>query len=256
MKNIDASLLEKLGERWLKTKIQRMKNLLRIAEADEALYREIMLSLGYPKNKTQFLELALITPFKEIKKLKEREKIEKALLHRAGFIELREGSLEGFDLSLKMDKSVWNFKNIRPANYPDRRIKGISVLLAESLPSLVEYFLTKITREEKELVDTPEKARQCVNRIMDFKGIGILRKREMFFNIILPFYLAYLEGKKEHTSFLERLFQLHPPLSENSITKSFRLQIGEKYDKLVRSVKAYFGLHLLHKLKNSEENML
>ncbi|MEN3046908.1 MAG: hypothetical protein ABDH49_08040 [Candidatus Hydrothermales bacterium] len=44
-----------------------MKNLLRITEPDEALYREIMLSLGYHKNKVQFLELALMLPYREIK---------------------------------------------------------------------------------------------------------------------------------------------------------------------------------------------
>ena len=44
-------LLNKLGAEVLESKIQRMKNLLKIALTDEALYREIMLSLGYPKTK-------------------------------------------------------------------------------------------------------------------------------------------------------------------------------------------------------------
>ena len=57
-----------LGEKWLEIKKQRMQNLLKIAPPDEALYREIMLSLGYPKNKVNFLELALILPYSEIKK--------------------------------------------------------------------------------------------------------------------------------------------------------------------------------------------
>ncbi len=89
MKEITKNFLRELGTKWLELKIQRMKNLLKIAEPDEALYREIMLSLGYPKNKVQFLELALMLPFKEIRKLKEREKIEKALLYRSGFTDLK-----------------------------------------------------------------------------------------------------------------------------------------------------------------------
>jgi len=75
-----------LGNKWLEIKKQRMQNLLKIAPPDEALYREIMLSLGYPKNKVNFLELALILPYSEIKKLKDKHTIEKALLYRAGFI--------------------------------------------------------------------------------------------------------------------------------------------------------------------------
>ena len=62
--------LNHLGEKWLELKKQRMQNLLKITPPDEALYREIMLSLGYPKTKVNFLELALILPYSEIKKFK------------------------------------------------------------------------------------------------------------------------------------------------------------------------------------------
>jgi len=99
-----------LGNKWLELKKQRMQNLLKIAPPDEALYREIMLSLGYPKNKVNFLELALILPYSEIKKLKDKHTIEKALLYRAGFINEKDGLPENFDFSLRMDKSVWETK--------------------------------------------------------------------------------------------------------------------------------------------------
>lgn len=77
--------LKHLGQQWLERKKQRMSNLLKIALPDKALYREVMLSLGYPKNKIQFLELALLLPYSEIKKLQTKELIERALLYRAGF---------------------------------------------------------------------------------------------------------------------------------------------------------------------------
>ncbi|MGB9721728.1 MAG: DUF2851 family protein, partial [bacterium] len=121
--------------KWLELKKQRMQNLLKIALPDEALYREILLSLGYPHNKVNFLELALITPYAEIRKLKEKTVIEKALLYRAGFTDDRDGLPKDFDFSLKMDKSVWNYKGIRPANFPEKRIKGISILLSETIVS-------------------------------------------------------------------------------------------------------------------------
>ncbi|MFN3471183.1 MAG: DUF2851 family protein [Aquificaceae bacterium] len=222
------------GAKWLELKICRMKNLLKIAEPDEALYREIMLSLGYPKNRVQFLELALITPFREIKSLKERDRIQRALLYRAGFIDSKEGLPKGFDLSLRMDKSVWNLKGIRPANHPEKRIHGISYLLA-GCHSLVEFFIKRISQEEREIRNSKE-AKRCVDKIMDFDGIGIERKREMFFNIILPFYLAYLENQNPKiTNFLEDIFEHHPPLSENSIIKNF------KFKDLITSTKTYFG---------------
>ncbi|MGC8977100.1 MAG: hypothetical protein ACP5OB_05690 [Candidatus Ratteibacteria bacterium] len=105
--------LNELGNKWLELKKQRMQNLLKIALPDEALYREIMLSLGYPNNKVNFLELALITPYSEIRRLKEKTIIEKALLYRAGFTNDEEGLPEDFDFSFKMDKSVLSNSTIR-----------------------------------------------------------------------------------------------------------------------------------------------
>jgi hypothetical protein len=137
-----------LGDKWLELKKQRMQNLLKIAFPDEALYREIMLSLGYPNNKVNFLELALITPYAEIKKLKEKHTIENALLYRAGFTEDKKGLPTDFDFSLKLDKSVWNYKGIRPANYPEKRIKGISNLLSETVEKgIVDFFLDRTITE-------------------------------------------------------------------------------------------------------------
>lgn len=257
---MDINHLNELGEKWLKSKIQRMKNLLKIAEPDEALYREIMLSLGYPKNKVQFLELALILPYKEIKKIKERELIEKALLYRGGFIDDSK-NLEhlqyDFDFSLRMDKSVWNFKGIRPANHPDKRITGISYLLSETTSSgLVHFFTKKIQNVGATLTIAQNNrtginpaptqvAKTCVNKIMDFKGLGIERKREMFFNIILPFYRALMDDQDPKiVEFLNTIFSYHPPLSENSITKKFKSLLGEsRYYQLNISTKTYFGIH-------------
>ncbi len=240
---VDINLLTHLGEKWLESKIQRMKNLLKITEPDEVLYREIMLSLGYPKNKIQFLELALMLPFGEIKKLKEREKIEKALLYRAGFIDSKEGLPDYFDFSLRMNKSVWDFKRIRPANYPDKRIIGISYLLAKTISDgLINFFAQNILKEKKKIKNQKE-AKKCVEKIMNFKGIGIQRKREMFFNIILPFCIAYYENQNSNiVQFLKEIFEIHPPLPENSIIKTFKSMINiSNYSKLVSSTKIYFG---------------
>ncbi|MEO0144974.1 MAG: DUF2851 family protein [candidate division WOR-3 bacterium] len=241
---VTIELLTVLGQKWLSSKVQRMKNLLKIAQPDEALYREIMLSLGYPKNKVHFLELALILPFKEIRKLKDKEIIKKALLYRAGFIDSKEGLPDDFDFSLRMNKSFWDFKKIRPANFPDKRIKGISYLLSEAIDDgLVNLFIKRILNEKREIINQKE-AQKFVEKIMYFKGIGIERKREMFFNIILPFVIAFLENENnEIIKFLNSIFNIHPPLSENSTIKKFKSLVGEdNYTKLNTSTKTYFGI--------------
>ncbi len=217
MLNEDLNIL---AEQWLEEKKQRMINLRKIALPDEALYREIMLSLGYPKNKVQFLELALILPYREIQKLKTQPLIEKALLYRAGFIQDAHGFPNDFDTSLKLDKSYWIFKSIRPVNFPDKRIEGISYLLSESIEKgIYNYFKEQI---EKNIVEELDKssAKKAVEKIMSFKGLGISRKREMFFNIIFPFFLSD-ESFQAYNNFLVRIFEIHPPLEQNATIKKF-----------------------------------
>ena len=233
--------LTHLGEKWLELKKQRMQNLLKIASPDEALYREIMLSLGYPKNKVSFLELALILPYSEIKKLKNKELIEKALLYRAGFTDEKDGLPNDFDFSLRMDKSVWEYKGIRPANFPEKRIKGITDLLEKSIkPGLVNFFLKKIESQIEN-----KNSKSALKRIMNFKGIGNQRKEEMFFNIIVPFFMVFLEDKNIQ-QFLTFMFENYPPFTDNRLTKAFKTKHP---DLKITTVKKYMGIILFEKTK-------
>lgn len=225
--------LSQLGTKWLELKKQRMQNLLKIALPDEALYREIMLSLGYPKNKANFLELALLIPYSEIKKLKNQKIIEQALLFRAGFTEEKEDLHKNFDFSLRMDKSVWIYTGIRPANFPEKRIKGISNLLASSTQDgLIDFFTTKIKSE----IRNPD-IKLALKNIMNFAGIGHQRKEEMFFNIIMPFVMVYSQNHELH-NFLKFIFENYPPLKDNRLIKLFKQNYPEV--KIV-NVKTYMG---------------
>ncbi|HOJ71351.1 MAG TPA: DUF2851 family protein [Syntrophorhabdaceae bacterium] len=236
--------LNHLGDKWLVLKKQRMQNLLKIALPDEALYREIMLSLGYPNNKVNFLQLALMTPFSEIKKLEEKNSIEKALLYRAGFIDDKNDLPENFDFSLRMDKSVWNHKGIRPANFPEKRIKGVSGLLSKTSKSgLVSFFLEKIKSEINN-----KNLKKALKNIMNFEGVGIQRKEEMFFNIIMPFMTVYSQ-ENEVQKFLSFMFENYPPLSENKFVRDFKYSHPEIK---IKNVKAYMGVILFQK-KNIED---
>lgn len=233
--------LDSLGEKWLELKKQRIQNLLKIASPDEALYREIMLSLGYPKNKVNFLELALLFPYSEVRKLKDGKIIEKAFLFRAGFTNEKGGLLEDFDFSLKMDKSVWEYKGIRPANFPEKRIKGVTKLLTKSLEKgLVDFFIEQIKVQVEN-----KNPKSALRNIMNFKGIGKQRKEEMFFNIIMPFLIVFSNDEKLQ-QFLKYMFETHSPLQENSIIKKFKYH----YPHLkITTVKQYMGAMFYQKYK-------
>ena len=230
-----------LGDEWLEFKKQRMQNLLKIASPDEALYREIMLSLGYPGNKVNFLELALILPYSEIKKLKEREIIERALLYRAGFSDDKDGLPDYFDLSLRMSKPVWEYRGTRPANFPEKRIKGITDLLTKSVERRLVNLFEDNVRSQKE----SKNPKSALRSIMDFEGIGIQRKEEMFFNIVMPFLMVFSKDKGV-CEFLKLMFECYPPLHDNKLTKAFK---NEHPDYEIKTVKEYMGVVFFQKNK-------
>ncbi|MGQ9847807.1 MAG: DUF2851 family protein [Bacteroidales bacterium] len=230
--------LSNLAEKWLEEKKQRMSNLLKIALPDEALYREIMLSLGYPKNKVQFLELALLLPYSEIQKLKTKDLIEGALLFRAGLTDDYTQLPNEFDTSLKMHKSIWTYKGIRPQNFPEKRIQGISNLLAISIDKgLISFFIERIYSQ---IANSNPK--DALKKIMDFNGIGINRKEEIFFNIIFPFMLVY-SSDNSINQYLHFLFEHHPALAKNSVVNKFEMVNKIK----VRNVKESLGI--IYKVK-------
>jgi len=257
--------LDSLGDERLKQKKARMENLLKIANPDEALYRELMLALGYKNNKVQFLELAMILPYSEICKLNDQGMIEKALLYRAGFLESKEGLPEDFDFSLKMEKSVWRYRGTRPANYPEIRIKGISRLLFYSLEDgLCSLFEKKIIENYSGKVDKKiamNFSRDITEVFAATRAVGKTRATEICFNIILPFFAVIFEerGESEYADYLYKAYELHPPLVSNSITRTMRAQVfrTKKNDarRIVNSVRRYMGLIMLYyKNKGIEED--
>lgn len=249
---IYLQLLE-AGHRWLNEKIQRMRNLLAIALPDEGLYRELMLSLGYPKNRMPFLELALLTPFREIRSLKDRILIERALLYRASLSDEDKDLPEHFDRSLRISPEIWQFKGIRPSNRPDKRIRGISYLLSSVINDGLVSFFEKRIREEMSRIDvnniSQREARKIRERIMQFQGVGSQRRAEMFFNIILPFFMALRGNEKNLVLLLMNIFTTHPPLTENTLVKSFKNKLPAflHFDEINKNTCTFFGIIYLTK---------
>lgn len=241
-----------LGCKRIESKKKRMRNLLKIALPDEALYREIMLSLGYKNNSLSFLELATLLPYSEIRKLNKREVIERAMLFRAGFIDDRSDIPGYFDFSLRMMSSVWTYKETRPANFPEKRISQVSYLLAQTIEHGIYAFFKK--RVEAGLTDgiNGQNVKAKVNTIISFGGLGVSRKLDMFFNILVPFYLVIFEdeGKVLEKKQLERVVEIFPVTKGN---KKIIERIARKYPEeriKIESMIEYFGLLEFEKNKN------
>ena len=240
-------LLNDLAGKRLSIKKERMKNLLEIAVPDEAIYREIMLSMGYSENKLQFHKLSLILPYSQIRELKTKETVEKALLYRAGLSNDKKELPDDFDFSLRMSRKLWKYRNVRPANFPEKRIKQMAVLLYQTMEDgIYKYFKFRIQENYKN-GSNKKSAVKAVNKILSFKGLGKNRKLEMFFNILLPFYLVSFEKEsdKKMLKFLTDVFEFHPALPDNLVIRKAKSLFAGRHnisEEFPNTAKTYFGL--------------
>jgi hypothetical protein len=159
-----------LGEEWFWERRARVERALERTPADEALYREILVGLGYKHNKAAMSELA----------------------RRCPLASLPEGDAAAIEETLKgaaaaLPRALWRLRNVRPANHPSRRLAGLARFVAAargeglarglaarpSLPAMVAW--------------------------LAHDGIGEARATEIALNVFIPFlgpkaWLAVADG--------------------------------------------------------------
>jgi hypothetical protein len=107
-----AEDLDLLGEEWFAERRARMKRALERAPADDVLYREILVGLGYKHNKAAMAELARRCPLASL-----------------------EGDAASIGRRLRAEaealpRALWRLRNVRPANHPWRRLAEMARFLA------------------------------------------------------------------------------------------------------------------------------
>ncbi|MBI2954087.1 MAG: DUF2851 family protein [Chloroflexi bacterium] len=158
--------LDMAGEQRLLNKAASIEGTLPVLEPEEALYRAIMIALGYVRNTAAFAEVAEIVPFSLLRAIALGEKdvdrplaLQAILLGKAGLLpfqrvrrsadadtesscllsdgdQLYEKRLAGKWDELRIcDDGLrctnpWRFGGVRPDNYPTRRLVGAAELFA------------------------------------------------------------------------------------------------------------------------------
>jgi hypothetical protein len=152
--------LDRLGEESFQERRRRMER-RRIREGDEeALYRELMVALGYKRNQAAMAELARRAPLAGLPA--GAEAAEAALRAAAG----------------GMPAELWRLRGVRPANHPWRRIRGAARFLASARR---EGLVRGLERRA-----TPEAMAAWLEG-EGGEGIGPARAREIAVNVFLPF---------------------------------------------------------------------
>ena len=215
--------IEEASERRFRKRSNGYLEKLLEEDADELLYRGIMESLGYSRNRDAFLKLARLAPWRRLCQLSEgltgaqrASEVRRILAVTAG---LEEGERTSRIASggKNMGRGEWRFAGVRPGNQPLPRIEGAAVLAGRFLETgLVRGLRPAVTE------DGPG---PLVRALTAGEGgrtlIGKGRALDMAVNHVLPFFHAW-SVLVEDGSLAEdalRLYWRAPRLADNEMTR-------------------------------------
>ena len=287
------------GEARLLSKTDRFLGKVCLRNYNQLFYEGMMESLGFKYSKLQFSQLAstvTLSYLKEKTKLvpqKEKSKhIESILSGVAGFLDCYGDKSSGLDqetklyfkqlrqiwmlyekdfITKKLHFSHWKFSGVRPANYPYRRLAGMSYFLSQNLDkNLITKIYPAISvwsedfRKKKKkdsifnLFMEPENGfwsfrfSPCGKRLSSPKRlIGKERISDMVINVFLPVLLSFAKQHKSHSmeKILYQVYNHFPRLSPNRITKfmeEFILGLVKNRKNIINKAKYQQALHQIY----------
>jgi hypothetical protein len=253
--------LERTGEERLYNKANAFLLKRKGVGYDEILYEGVMGALGYHSNYSPFIKLAESVPLKLLRKILSGSDAKAAhlmlqaiFLYQANLIPsskaeydeeanryLSELQKEYRKIALPDKQPVsWNLKGTRPANYPTRRITGMSRFLALCLQdgllnTLLGCYENPNPLSRLQAYFNPESddywlrhatfGGKALKKPMALVGAGTIQTIEV--NVIIPILILYAretDNKRLAESLVQRL-KNYPPLPENYITKFMQYRL-------------------------------
>ena len=149
--------LDALGEEWFAERRSRTERAIERSPADDVLYREILVGLGYKHNKAAMAELARRCPLASLE-------------GDAAAVERRlRGAAEA------LPRALWRLRNVRPANHPWRRLREMARFVAAARGDGLA----------RGLALRPTLA--AMTAWLGAAGIGESRAAEIALNVFVPF---------------------------------------------------------------------
>lgn len=176
---------------------------------EECHYRNLMRSFGQKVNKASFNELALLLPYKILKKhIGDVETIEAMLFGVAGLLE---SPLDEYQTKLKeefrhyrhkyglkvMDANSWKFATLRPSNFPTVRIAQFASLVKGGAVSFSALIDLESPKHLYKVFDTGASSywddhyRFGIDAKKMKKRLGLSSIRTLFINHIVPLLYTY-----------------------------------------------------------------
>lgn len=237
--------VEDAGERRFRKRSNGYLEKLLEEDADELLYRGIMESLGYSRNRHAFLKLAHLAPWRRLCQAggglsgaQRASEVRRVLTATSG-LEEGERAAQTESRGERMDRSEWRFAGVRPGNQPLSRIEGAAALAARFLETGLVRGLSPAVTE-----DSPGPLLRTLTAGGGGRTlIGKSRALDMAVNHVLPFFHAWgvlvADGGLAEAAL--RLYRRAPRLAENEMTREMA-SLLEIEGRLLRGAVAQQGL--------------
>ncbi len=255
-----TAFLDLAGEWRMLHKARRMRERMEQVGPDQAIFEELCRACGYRKYKDAFMALARQLPYERCRQLAQRDPylLEAALFQLASLLppladeheddvsshQLRLHTLLRNELpGLKSLPLDWPRNGVRPNNYPERRLSGLSRLLARSATHGLSGSLHRCWMGH----DKPREQRLAFEDL--FPGahgfwathftwsgpqvkrpsapLGSGRVRTIIGNIFVPAALAQarLEQRQHREAMIHRFFKALPSEPANQITRLMQQRV-------------------------------
>lgn len=238
--------LTEAGEARFRRHSRRWQREVASVGAEEVLYRGLMEALGYSANRVPFRKLALLLPYaglhrvwQSLPPLQRLPALQTLLLAAAGLCRYQG------ETPAQLQPQEWRLSGLRPSNRPERRLRGMAVLLHYLGP-------TGLLRGLQHLCETgrPQDLEMALTAPGE-RGVALIgraRARDMAVNVVLPFFhaLGTAQESGELAAHALRLYRAFPTLQPNSLTETLasRLFAGEPTPGLrARELQGMLHLH-------------
>jgi len=286
-----GTFLDLAGDWRMLAKAQRFGVLLKMEEPEQALYCGLMEAMGYPANKAAFRRLAELAPHGDLRACRAAGDASRSFLNAQALLftrgglapaagELRDEETREYASALAANASApkeplareeWQFRGMRPQNYPFRRAAAIALLYAATAPrNLFEEILKAIShpasdetavkgleeiflRANETKIKSPADYWLCRNAYAGARSKAPRRlisedlARNVIVNIIIPVYLSFARKTNDRAleSNIHRLYEAVPKLPPTSVTRFMRCRIfgGEGRAKLIGNARRQQALY-------------
>ncbi|MHB1417564.1 MAG: DUF2851 family protein [Chloroflexota bacterium] len=227
-------LLDRMGGERLWARAAYYEGELTSFDPDEVVYRGLLDAMGYSQNRAPFRELAARLPLAELSILaravpagERADFFARALLAKAGLTPEPPGPTVDGTYLAPMRREQWRIAGIRPANQPERRIRGVAHLLAAHADGGLARRLCLDWPEAPPRRACAELRRRLVVRDPTGGGragnlVGPGRAADVVVNVLLPFTLAYadLHSRPALREAVLAAYGQHRRLADNEITRA------------------------------------